>query len=411
MTTLLSPNQTLNSEKNIGKKLIIIPAYCNSLGGTTVSLLMLAMGFARLQASEQLCILIHKGSFMEKYFKDANQESCIELIEADNSNEFLKSALKWVNKQPKDYPLLLDNLVWRSYLPILTLFAPSLRLSRRKIYHFCHDLALSHNKLGYLARKVAFTSLAPGAICNSQFTAEHIRRLMPDIRGILYQPVDLEKFNQNVNSAAPDNLKPIIDSGARIMLTPSRINKPGIINDKNLRSLIPVLAYLKEMGENYHGVVIGEDQSPEKIYSRDLLESANNAGVADRFTILPPVLNIQDYYRHVDVVVTLAPREPFGRTVVEAIACGVPVVGSNTGGINEILQNFASEWTVNPDDSLQVAQTIINVAKSSNTKDVLSKGNNWVCDNCSLESYAGGMMEFTGLKKTAETQSTQRIRR
>ncbi|MGF1674615.1 MAG: glycosyltransferase family 4 protein, partial [Rivularia sp. (in: cyanobacteria)] len=244
----------------------------------------------------------------------------------------------------------------------------------------------------------------------------HIRSLMPDIRGILYQPVDLEKFNQNVNSAAPDNLKPIIDSGARIMLTPSRINKPGIINDKNLRSLIPVLAYLKEMGENYHGVVMGEDQSPEKIYSRDLVESAVNAGVGDRFTILPPALNIQDYYKYADIVVTLAPREPFGRTVVEAIACGVPVVGSNTGGINEILQNFAPEWTVNPDDSLQVAQTIINVAKSSSTKDFLSKGNNWVCDNCSLESYAGGMMQFTGLsnevfliKKTLTRRGVRRV--
>lgn len=119
-------------------------------------------------------------------------------------------------------------------------------------------------------------------------------------------------------------------------------------------------------------------------------------------------MNIQDYYKYADIVVTLAPREPFGRTVVEAIACGVPVVGSNTGGINEILQNFAPEWTVNPDDSLQVAQTIINVAKSSSTKDVLSKGNNWVCDNCSLESYARGMMQFTGLKKTL---TRRRVRR
>lgn len=398
MTTVLSPNQKSQSEKNTLKKLIVIPAYCHSLGGTTVSLLMLAMGFARTNASEQLCILIHKGSFMEKYFKDAGQEPCIKLIEADNSNEFLKSALRWVNKQPKNYPLLLDNLVWRSYLPILTLFSPSLRLSGRPIYHFCHDLALSHNFLGYLARKVTFTSLSPRVICNSKFTAKHIRGLMPDIRGILYQPVNLEKFNtQTVTSAPPDNLQSIINSGARIMLTPSRINKPGIVNDKNLRSLIPVLEQLKSMGENYHGVVIGEDQSPEQIYSRDLLKSAADAGIAERFTILPPTFNIQDYYKHADIVVTLAPREPFGRTVVEAIACGVPVVGSNTGGINEILQNFAPEWTVNPDDSVFTAQTIIDVAKNPNTKELLNKGKSWVESQCSLESYAKGMMQLTGL--------------
>ncbi len=308
--TTLSKNRIFEKKQSLTQKLLIIPGYCNVLGGTTVSLLMLAKGFSICGLSENLCVVIHKDSFMEKYFRDAGLGDCVKPIEAVNPDQFLKKALRWVGKQPKEFPLLLDNCVWRSYLPILTLFSPYLRLSGRKIYHFCHDLALSHNKLGYLARKIAFTSLSPGAICNSQFTAEHIRGFMPDIRGILYQPVDLEKFNiQSVSSAPPDNLKSIINSGARIMLTPSRINKPKIVNDKNLRALIPVLAHLKTMGENYHAVTIGEDKSPEKIYSQDLRESAINAGVADRFTILPPALNIEDYYKWADIVVTLAPRE------------------------------------------------------------------------------------------------------
>ncbi len=390
-------NQVFENRQYQTKKLFIVPGYCDVLGGTTVSLLMLAKGFALCGLLEQLCVVIHKDSFMEKYFIDAGLGNCIKLIEATNTNAFLKRALQWVGKQPHEFPLLLDNCVWRNSLLTLTLASPSLRLSHRKLYHFCHDLALSYNQMGYLARKITFASLSPSAICNSQFTAEHIRGLMPDIRGILYQPVDLKQFNtQSANSTPPDNLKSIINSGARIMLTPSRINKPKIVNDKNLRALIPVLAHLKAMGENYHAVIIGEDKSDEQIYSQDLLETAANAGVADRFTILPPALNIEDYYRYADIVVTLAPREPFGRTVVEAIACGIPVVGSNTGGINEILQNFAPEWTVDPDDSFSVAKTIVNVTKS-NTKELLSKGNNWVSTNCSLENYAQGMMKFTGL--------------
>ena len=398
MTTSLSKNRRFEKKQSLTQKLLIIPGYCDVLGGTTVSLLMLAKGFALCGLSENLCVLIHKDSFLEKYFRDAGLDNCVKLIEAVNPNQFLKKALLWVGKQPQEFPLLLDNCVWRNYLPILTLFSPYLRLSGRKLYHFCHDLALSYNKLGYLARKITFASLSPGAICNSQFTAEHIRGFMPDIRGILYQPVDLEKFNiQSVSSAPPDNLKSIINSGARIMLTPSRINKPKIVNDKNLRALIPVLAHLKAMGENYHAVAIGENQSPSKIYSQDLRESAINAGVADRFTILPPALNIEDYYKCADIVVTLAPREPFGRTVVEAIACNVPVVGSNTGGINEILQNFAPEWTVNPDDSVEVAKTIIDVMKSSHKQELLIKGQNWVENQCSLENYATGMIQMTGL--------------
>ncbi len=398
MTTLLRKSEMFNENKLLTEKLFIIPGYCNVLGGTTVSLLMLAKGFALCGLLDNLCVVIHQDSFMEKYFRDAGLGNCLKPIAAANPNEFLKQALKWVGKQPQEFPLLLDNCVWRNYVPTLTLAAPFLRLSHRRLYHFCHDLALSYNHLGYLARKIAFASLSPGAICNSRFTAEHIRSLMPDIRGILYQPVDSEKFNvQNTGNTPPNALESIINSGARIMLTPSRINKPKIINDKNLRALIQVLVSLKAMGENYHAVVIGEDSSPEQIYSRDLLESAMNAGVADSFTILPPALNIEDYYRCADIVVTLAPREPFGRTVVEAIACGVPVVGSNTGGINEILQNFAPEWTVNPDDSVAVAKTIIDVANNPRKKELLERGRSWVESQCSLENYALGMIKITGL--------------
>ena len=122
MTTSLSQNYISEQKQYQTKKLLIIPGYCDVLGGTTVSLLMLAKGFALCGLSEQLCVLIHKESFMEKYFRDAGLNNCIKSIEATNADEFIKKALRWIRKQPKEFPLLLDNCVWRSYLPILTIF-------------------------------------------------------------------------------------------------------------------------------------------------------------------------------------------------------------------------------------------------------------------------------------------------
>ena len=221
---------------------------------------------------------------------------------------------------------------------------------------------------------------------------------MPNIQGILYQPVDLEHFHQRPSTQpVPEILQPILQSGARLMLTPSRINQAGIVNDKNLRTLIPVLAQLKAMGHHYHGVVIGPDSSPSRANSRVLLEQAEQAGVADRFTILPHMNNIEDFYKHANIVVTLAPREPFGRTVVEAIACGVPVVGSRSGGIGEILNHFAPHWTVDPQNPLAVAETILRVASDTMTSSILAHGRAWVEQRCSVMEYARGVMEVTGL--------------
>ena len=398
-------------------KLIILPSWCESLGGMTVSLSMTIAGFAQLQSLDDVCVLVRADSLLESYLRHSGQEACLQPIAAINGHQFYQRALSWVANQPKDDPLLLENCTNRYLLPILGRNIPQLKLSGRRIYHVFRDLAYSPNPGGRLLRKVVFSCLAPGAICNSQFTAQSVaKHLRLKIQGILYPPVDQGRFRDRLTKTAPPlELKSILASGAKIMFTPSRISEPGHINDKNLRGLILVLAQLKHLGHHYHGVIIGQDYSPDKLHTRTLLELAEQLGVAERLTILPPTFAIEDYYQYADVVVTLALREPFGRTVVEAIACGVPVVGSKTGGIGEILDNFASQWTVDPDNPMAVAQTIIRVAEDANTSLVLAQGQKWVESYCSPAKYAQKIVEIVNLnspianqKQTISTLVTKR---
>lgn len=385
------------------RKLIVLqaPEFHNALGGTTVSLSLMIKGFTQCNAIEQLCVPVLAGSLLEQYLRQAGQAACMQLIQVQDQ-QFMKSALQWISAQPHDWPLLLESCVSRRVLLGMALAAPALRLSGRPVYHFFHDLASSYNPLGTLLRKFIFTCLSPGAICNSQFTARHIRSsLIPDIRGILYQPVDVEQFsNRPPAGSPPAELEPILRSGARVMLTPSRISQPEKVNDKNLRGLIPVLAQLKASGHDYHGVVIGQDFSPNQVRTRALLELAEHLGVADRFTVLPPTFAIQDYYKYADVVVTLAPREPFGRVVVEAIACNVPVIGSQTGGIGETLGYFAPEWAVDPTDPIAAAEAIVRTATDPKTPSILASGRRWVEAECNPADYAHKIIEITGLTST-----------
>ncbi|MGA7935071.1 MAG: hypothetical protein WCA35_16105, partial [Kovacikia sp.] len=103
------------------------------------------------------------GSLMEEYLTAAGQGFCLKPIPAKNSRQFLARALDWVQQQPRSWPVLLDNCVAKELLPSLILAAPKLRWSGRAVYHFCHDLALSYNPLGFFLRKIAFTLLSPKA--------------------------------------------------------------------------------------------------------------------------------------------------------------------------------------------------------------------------------------------------------
>ena len=386
--------------------IIVLPSWCGSLGGMSVSLSMMIAGFAQLQSLDRICVLVKSDSLLENYLHHLGQGVCLQPITAANGHQFYQRALSWVARQPRDYPLLLENCTNRYLLPILGRNIPRLKLSGRQVYHVFRDSAYSYNPWGNLLRKVVFTCLAPGAICNSQFTAQSVaKHLRLKIQGILYPPVDRERFSDRlIKTAPPPELQPILASGAKIMLTPSRISEPGHINDKNLRGLIRVLANLKELGCHYHGVIIGQDYSPDKLQTRTLRELAKQMAVSERLTILPPSFAIEDYYRYADLVVTLAPREPFGRTVVEAIACGVPVVGSNTGGIGEILGNFAPQWTVDPNKPMAVAQTIIRLARDPNTSSVLAQGQEWVESYCSPVEYARKIMEIVNLNSPTTNQ-------
>lgn len=381
------------------RKLLVLPGWCTSLGGMTVSLSLMIRGFERCGALEQLCVLVQSGTVMEEYLRQAGQGDCIHPIKAQDSPQFVKHALRWVSEQPADWPLLLENCTARRLLPVIMLAVPTLRLSSRPVYHIFRDLATSYNPLGTLARKLIFACLSPRILCNSQFTAKHICSQFGHVNAVLYPSVDRSQFNDHPPAGPPPKtLQSILDSGARVMLTPSRISEPEKFNDKNLQALIRVLAQLKANRNDYHGIVIGQDSSPGQTRTSALLEQAEQFGVADCFTVLPPTFAIQDYYKYADVVVTLAPREPFGRTVVEAIACGVPVVGSQTGGIGEILGHFAPEWTVDPNDPVAAAEAIIRITADPNTHSILAKGKRWVEAQCSTVGYARRMIEITGLE-------------
>jgi|DewCreStandDraft_1066081.scaffolds.fasta_scaffold01111_2 glycosyltransferase involved in cell wall biosynthesis len=86
-------------------------------------------------------------------------------------------------------------------------------------------------------------------------------------------------------------------------------------------------------------VFLGEGQERAALARR-----AATAGVSERVTFLPwvPSRAVADHLRRFDVLVLPSrstPRwqEQFGRVLVEAMACGVPVVGSSSGEIPHVI--------------------------------------------------------------------------
>ncbi|WP_171974726.1 glycosyltransferase [Leptolyngbya sp. 'hensonii'] len=392
----MSPRKRHRNQVLCTSKLLVIPGRCESSGDTLAFLTSLLEGFAQCGAVQQICVLVQAGSPLEQELADAGLLFSVQSIPVRSASQFLTHALQWVNQQPAEWPLLLDN--WRPSVlwSTLILAAPRLCWSNRQVYHFYRDTALLQNPGLLLLQKLAFLYLAHHTICSSYFTAWHIARFTKNLRGILYPPVENDRgFNPSRSHEIPEPLATAIRTGAKIILAPYRCKTAQSGTDQSLMALIPMIVYLHSQGHSYHIALISEDEGITPGLVRKLRERLKQIGGGTWVTVLPSGARMSDYYSYTEVVVALSPQEPCGRVVVEAITAGVPVVGSQTGGIGEILSHFAPEWSVDATDPIVVAETILHLNADLNTPQKLVCGQEWIRMQGTLADYARKMMMIT----------------
>ncbi|MFC7387110.1 glycosyltransferase [Sphaerisporangium rhizosphaerae] len=71
-----------------------------------------------------------------------------------------------------------------------------------------------------------------------------------------------------------------------------------------------------------------------------------------------PHTDLIDYYNAADVTVVPSHYEPYGIVAVEAMACGVPVVASRVGGLQDIVADGVTGLSVDPGNSTDLANAV-----------------------------------------------------
>lgn len=65
----------------------------------------------------------------------------------------------------------------------------------------------------------------------------------------------------------------------------------------------------------------------------------NKLGLHDRVLFLGKQDNLEELYSMSDLMLLLSEKESFGLVILEAMACGVPCIGTNVGGIPEVIDD------------------------------------------------------------------------
>ena len=79
------------------------------------------------------------------------------------------------------------------------------------------------------------------------------------------------------------------------------------------------------------------------------MRRAEELGIAERIRLMGFRSPVETWIRAVDILLVPAVREPFGRTLIEAMFLGTPVVATNHGGNSEAIEDGLNGFLVQAD--------------------------------------------------------------
>jgi glycosyltransferase involved in cell wall biosynthesis len=183
-----------------------------------------------------------------------------------------------------------------------------------------------------------------------------ITRLVADWYGldkakVIYNPVDLRLY-ETCETKTEARRALGLPQDAFILGMVGRINRwKG--HDRFLRILADVAKT-----ENVHGIIVGEPRFRDAAFLPELQDQAEKLGIRSRLSFIPWLDDPRRAYAALDLHCSCSTREPFGRTIVEAAACGVPSACFADGGGPEILTSGRSGIIVRAHDEVAFAAEV-----------------------------------------------------
>uniref|UniRef100_Q07TH0 Glycosyl transferase, group 1 n=1 Tax=Rhodopseudomonas palustris (strain BisA53) TaxID=316055 RepID=Q07TH0_RHOP5 len=113
---------------------------------------------------------------------------------------------------------------------------------------------------------------------------------------------------------------------------------------------------------NVNCIIAGDALFGEQAYAASLSKMVDELGLADRVHFLGQRNDVPQLMQAVDVMVhpSIDP-EPFGRTLVEAMLAGVPVIATDTGAASDILEAGRAGMLVPPNDPEALSASIASI--------------------------------------------------
>lgn len=111
---------------------------------------------------------------------------------------------------------------------------------------------------------------------------------------------------------------------------------------------------------------------------REHLETlTDNLGIREcvEFAGRVPHERVKDYMNQAEVFVLSSLSEGFPVTILEAMACGLPVVATRVGGVPDIIEDGANGYLIDTENPEQIAEALLRVLQDEELQKIMSNNN------------------------------------
>jgi glycosyltransferase involved in cell wall biosynthesis len=261
-------------------------------------------------------------------------------------------------------------------------FEESLFLYRRIRFRALHR---------FLMKQAALYSLAQADVLRaiSSSTTNQLKRWVPETTIVQFPAwTDIETF---------------FAAGRTKANKTSSIVYAGVLSPvKGIHHLINAFSVLAEQFPSAPLFIIGKDEN--KSYAAGLRIQAKKLGLENRvrFTGPRPQSELAFWMSEAAVLVLPSTSEGLGRVIIEAMAAATPVIGSDVGGIPELIKDGVNGFLIAPGDEQALAEKLRWVLNNPDKARAMGeRGRAFAAGSFSADRYVDGYRQIFALAQVS----------
>lgn len=250
----------------------------------------------------------------------------------------------------------------------------------KRIYtvHNESKLLYHNNKVKKNIYKLAFSffKFTPVAICSS-------------IKESLIQDMQLSSLNIPVVNNGVDTIR------FNLPEKHEETNKIKIISVgtlywiKNQKLSIKLVCDLRRKGYNISLDIIGDGEDREK------LECMIRDNKAEKYIVLHGRKNhVEKYLKQSDIYISSSITEGLPLSILEAMACGLPIVATDVGGVRDIVFDSVNGYIVQGDNIDTFEKALEDLILSKETRSKFGENSRMIAEKWSIQSCVRGYEEL-----------------